>query len=69
MRFIIGATQTNIAIDNGDSGGPLYNYDGELIGLMSFRMVDSLGNVTFSNSYANSLKEINEFLKQYEMLQ
>ena len=58
----MGVIQTNISIENGDSGGPIFNEKGEIIGINSFRLLDSYGNPTYASSYAISIKEIEEFL-------
>ena len=58
----MGVIQTNISIENGDSGGPVFNEKGELVGINSFRLLDSYGNPTYASSYAISIKEIREFL-------
>lgn len=57
---IMGVIRTDIAID---SGGPVFDNQGRLVGIFSFRMVDALGNSSYANSYAVSIKNINEFLK------
>ena len=56
----MGVIRTDIAID---SGGPVFDNQGRLVGIFSFRMVDALGNSSYANSYAVSIKNINEFLK------
>lgn len=61
---IMGVIRTDIAIDSGDSGGPVFDNQGRLVGIFSFRMVDALGNSSYANSYAVSIKNINEFLKR-----
>lgn len=58
----MGVVQTNISIENGDSGGPIFNANGEIVGINSFRLLDSYGNPTYASSYAVSIKEIREFL-------
>lgn len=58
----MGVVQTNISIENGDSGGPIFNANGEIVGINSFRLLDSYGNPTYASSYAISIKEIKEFL-------
>lgn len=62
-----GVVQTDIGIDNGDSGGPLFDDSGKLVGIISFRLVDSYGNATYANSYAISIKEITEFMKELKL--
>lgn len=58
----MGVIQTNISIENGDSGGPVFNEKGEIVGINSFRLLDVYGNPTYASSYAVSIKEIREFL-------
>lgn len=58
----MGVIQTNISIENGDSGGPIFNENGEIVGINSFRLLDSYGNPTYASSYAISIKEIRDFV-------
>lgn len=52
--------QTNIEIYDGCSGGPLFNEEGNLLGIMSFRIRDN-GTYIPGMSYAIPTKIINEF--------
>lgn len=58
----INAIQTSIVINEGNSGGPLFNQKGELIGLISFRLRDSGGEVIQAVSFALHLDVIKNFL-------
>ena len=37
----INYVQTNIEISNGNSGGPVFNSENEVIGIMSLKLVDN----------------------------
>lgn len=58
----INAIQTSIVINEGNSGGPLFNQKGELIGVISFRLRDSGGEVIQAVSFALHLETIKSFL-------
>lgn len=55
--------QTDIVINEGNSGGPLFNANLELIGLISFRLKDSNFEVIQGVSFALNRDVIFEFLK------
>ncbi len=54
--------QTNIEIYDGCSGGPLFNTNGEVLGVMTFRIKDKNQNIP-GISYAIPSKIINEYLR------
>ena len=58
----IGVIKTNIGINDGDSGGPVFNNKGELVGIFSFRTLDNLGNPIQSSSYIISVYHIKDIL-------
>ena len=54
--------QTDLVINEGNSGGPLFNKKGNLIGIISFRLRDSKEEVITGVSFAVHIDEINSFL-------
>ena len=56
------AIQTSLVINEGNSGGPVFNQNGELLGLISFRLKDSSANVIQGVSFAVPAIEIKNFL-------
>lgn len=54
--------QINGTINEGDSGGPLLNNNGELIGVISFKLTSNSGYSISDVSFAVSLNTINDFL-------
>lgn len=58
----IPAIQTSLVINEGNSGGPVFNQNGELLGLVSFRLKDSSANVIQGVSFAVPAIEIKNFL-------
>ena len=59
--------QTNTELNPGNSGGPLINKEGEVIGMNNFKLIDSegLGFALESNYIKNGINEIsNELLNQ-----
>ena len=59
----IYAIQTDLIINEGNSGGPLINNQGELAGVMSFRLKDKEGNVLQGLSFAVPLDDIRDIIK------
>ncbi|MCL2033047.1 MAG: serine protease [Methanomassiliicoccaceae archaeon] len=49
-------------INEGDSGGPILNKDGKVIGMMSFRLRDDDNNIVQGMSYAIPSSEIDSYL-------
>lgn len=58
----ITAMQTSLVINEGNSGGPVFNKQGKLLGIISFRLKDSSNTVIQGVSFAILAKHINEFL-------
>ena len=58
----IPAIQTSLVINEGNSGGPVFNQNGELLGLISFRLKDNNANVIQGVSFAVPAIEIKSFL-------
>lgn len=59
---IIQAVQTSIVINEGNSGGPLFDDTGKLIGVVSFRLRDNQGEVIQGVSFALHIDTVNAFL-------
>lgn len=56
-------TQTSIVINAGNSGGPLFNTNGELIGLITFRLRNGSGDIIQGVSFALHYSVIKQFLQ------
>ena len=56
--------QCNIDIAEGNSGGALLNQKGELIGITTFRIKDSGGNVIYGISYCIPINTVLEYIKK-----
>jgi len=61
-RAVRPAIQTSITINDGNSGGPLFDDRGQVIGMMSFRIRDSLGDIVNGMSFAVPSNEIRTYL-------
>ena len=59
----IKTTQTSIIINEGNSGGPLFNADGELIGLITFRLRNGSGEIIQGVSFALHYSVLKDFLE------
>ena len=59
----IKTTQISIIINEGNSGGPLFNANGELIGLITFRLRNSSGEIIQGVSFALHYSVIKQFLE------
>lgn len=60
---IYNVIQLNMDISNGNSGGPVFNKKGQLVGIMAFRLKDSDYNPISGFSYAIPVDEIIGFLE------
>ena len=59
-----GLIETDAAINEGNSGGPLVNMDGEVIGITSVKLVDvSIEGVGYAISMDTALPVINELIE------
>lgn len=58
----IKAIQTSFVINEGNSGGPVFNKNGKVIGIISFRLKDKQGNVIQGISFALPYETIKTFL-------
>lgn len=59
----IEAIQLSLLINEGNSGGPLINSNGYLVGITTFRLRDKQNNVIYGTSFALPIKTINSFLE------
>lgn len=59
----IPAIQTSFVINEGNSGGPVFNKDGKLVGIVSFRLKDKNNDVIQGVSFALPSTTILDFLK------
>lgn len=58
----IRTIQTSLVINEGNSGGPVFNKNGKLVGLISFRLKDKDENVIQGCSFALKIEAIKEFI-------
>ena len=58
----IQVIQTSLVINEGNSGGPVFNKEGNLLGLISFRLKDRNDDVIQGVSFAVPASAINEFI-------
>lgn len=56
--------QTDAAIHSGNSGGPLFNEAGEVIGINTFGMIDSAGVAVQGMNFAIPISVAKQFLKE-----
>ena len=59
----IQAIQTSLVINEGNSGGPVFDKNGDLVGIISFRLKDKYGEVIQGVSFALPSSTIKTFLK------
>ena len=59
----ITALQLSMVINEGNSGGPVFNKQGQLIGLISFRLKDKFSDVIQGVSFAVPFEDIQLFLQ------
>lgn len=59
----INAIQTSLVINEGNSGGPVFNKNGELLGIISFRLKDKYGEVIQGVSFALPSSTLKTFLQ------
>jgi S1-C subfamily serine protease len=60
---MIDAIQLALIINEGNSGGPLINNSGELVGITTFRLRDNQNNIIYGTSFALPTKTIKAFLE------
>lgn len=58
----IKTIQTSLVINEGNSGGPVFNKDGKLVGLISFRLKDKNDDVIQGCSFALKIETIKNFI-------
>jgi len=58
----IEAIQTSLVVNEGNSGGPVFNKNGQLIGIISFRLKDKKGDVIQGVSFAIPSYKIENFV-------
>lgn len=63
----INAIQMNIDIESGNSGGPVYNNFGRVIGISTFRILDIDGNRMPGMNFALPLDVINKYIDSVDM--
>jgi len=63
---VIATIQTSLVINEGNSGGPVFNKNGELLGLISFRLKDKNNEVIQGVSFAVPGSIILEYLDSIE---
>lgn len=56
--------QSDINIASGNSGGALLNKKGQLIGITTFRLKDSEGNIVYGNGFSVPIDKVMEYLAQ-----
>ena len=59
---VIEAMQTDFVINEGNSGGPIFNINGELVGIISFRLKDKSDQVIQGVSFGVLINQIKNFL-------
>lgn len=59
----IQAIQTSLVINEGNSGGPVFDRNGDLLGIISFRLKDKYGEVIQGVSFALPSSTIKTFLQ------
>lgn len=59
----IKTIQTSLVINEGNSGGPVFNKKGKLVGIISFRLKDKYNDVIQGVSFILPSTTINSFLK------
>jgi len=59
----INTIQTSFVINEGNSGGPVFNKKGELLGIISFRLKNNQGEVVQGAAFVIPTKSINNFLQ------
>ena len=55
--------QSDVIINNGNSGGALLNSNGDLIGITSFRLKETLGNTIYGVAYSIPSNILLDFIK------
>lgn len=60
----INTIQTNFVINEGNSGGPVFDKDGNLLGIISFRLKDNHDNVIQGVSFALPFSTIKTFIQE-----
>lgn len=58
--------QTDMSINGGNSGGPLFDYSGNIVGLMTFSPVNESEGRAYGVSYAVTSGTIAKLLKQWQ---
>ena len=54
--------QTSLVINDGNSGGPIFNKNGELLGIISFQLNDSYGEIIQGVSFGLPISTIKAFI-------
>lgn len=59
----INTVQTSLVINEGNSGGPVFNKNGKLVGLISFRLKDKNNDIIQGCSFAIPVSTIKNFIQ------
>lgn len=60
----INTIQTSLVINEGNSGGPVFNKNGKIVGIISFRLKDKDGNIIQGCSFAIPVEKIQAFINE-----
>ncbi len=63
LKYLV--IQVSLALNEGNSGGPLFDENGNVIGIVSFRMRDKKGEVLDAISFCYSSDELISFISLY----
>ena len=64
----IDAIQVSLMINEGNSGGPLINEKGQLVGITTFRLRDGQNNVIYGTCFSVPITNVKAFLQNSNVL-